>query len=176
MKTIIKMIFILAIVGLILTSLIGCTGPQGVQGVQGAQGVQGPVGPKGEKGLPGPQGEQGLPGPQGEQGIQGAPGLNMIVAMGSVLSNQSMYHKYGVKGVSWDDGIKRYIIDFEEIDYVNGGQYMALVTPHASFTYTEKYYANTSSVVGGDLVISISDSSGNLVQGNGFSFVVFEMP
>ena len=110
------------------------------------------------------------------QSIFVIPGLNMIVAMGSVLSNQSMYHKYGVKGVSWDDGIKRYIIDFEEIDYVNGGQYLALVTPHASFTYTEKYYANTSSVVGGDLVVSISDSSGNLVQGNGFSFVVFEMP
>jgi len=172
MKSINKLVILITVILMLLVPVISCTGPQGVQGVHGPQGIQGPVGPKGEQGPPGPQGEQGLPGSQGAQGV---PGLNMVVAMGSVLHNQSMYHKYGVKGVSWDDVVKRYIIDFEEIDYVNGGQYLALVTPHASFTYTEKYFANTSSVVGGDLVVSLSDSSGNLVQGNGFSFVVFEV-
>lgn len=173
MKAIGKAIILLAVVGVILVSVFGCTGPQGIQGehgLQGLQGEQGPAGPQGEQGPQGPQGEQGQTGPQGP------PGPNMIVAMGSVsnLENGRLNYGNNVSDSTWSDHYKGYIIKFTEIAYGYGGNHVAVVTPYG---FGGTVICPTTSVLGsGDLLVHLTDSSGNNIKGYGFAFVVFEVP
>ena len=164
MNTIGKVIILLAVVGVILVAGFGCTGPQGIQGEQG------PAGPQGI------QGEQGPAGPQGIQGEQGPPGPNMIVAMGSVsnLENGRLNYGYNVSDSTWSDHYEGYIIEFTEIAYGYSGNHFAVVTP---FGFGGTVICPTTSILGaGDLLVHLSDASGNNIKGHGFSFVVFEVP
>lgn len=175
-KTIGKVIAVLVILGAILVSILGCTGPQGLQGEPGPQGPQGEQGPLGPQGIQGPQGEQGPAGPKGDQGEPGLPGMNMVVAMGSVSSLEGgrLNYGYNVDDANWSDHYEGYIIEFTDIDYEYGGNYMTIVTPtgFGGMVITP----TTSRLGGGDLLVHLTDASGNDIPGYGFAFVVFEVP
>jgi hypothetical protein len=177
-KTMGKVITVLVILGAILVSILGCTGPQGLQGEsgpQGPQGEQGPPGAQGPQGIPGPQGEQGPAGPKGDQGEPGLPVMNMVVAMGSVSSLEGgrLNYGYNVADATWSDHYEGYIIEFTDIDYEFGGNYMTIVTP-TGFGGTV-ITPSTSRLGGGDLMVHLTDASGNDIPGS-FVFVVFEVP
>lgn len=179
MKTIVKAIIIFIVAVSLLLSVSGCTGPQGIQGVQGLQGVQGPVGSKGEQGPSGPQGEQGPIGPPGEQGIQGPPGSNMIVAMGSVISTdelEQLVYGYGIRHAKWEDYTSAYIVTFSDIEDFGYEKYVVQVTPYSHDMYEPLTIICRPYGCCNFMVQTIMTTSGVPVKGDGFFFVVYELP
>lgn len=114
-------------------------------------------------------GAQGPQGPQGPQGEQGPPGPNMIVAMGSISYDGSVYTGYNIQSVTWDSSQKGYIITLIGISY-RERDYVTLITPMGGG------FMGCYSQTGGtnpNLLVDIDDHMGNSIQCD-FSFVVLK--
>ncbi len=130
-------------------------------------GETGPKGDKGDTGDPGPQGEQGEIGPAGPQGD---PGLNMIVAMGSIDSVGVIRYAYNIDGCTWNSTDNRYEISFSGFEY-EYNIFMAIIQPDI---VSVPMYA-TCEALGGDLIVYIYDDTGS-PRVCPFSFIVLEFP
>lgn len=143
-----------------VTCAVGATGPQGPQGVKGDTGERGPQGV---------QGVQGVKGDTGPQGPQGAPSLNMVVAMGTVTPDGTIYSGYNVAGVTFNTSSHYYNIRLTGITY-NFLNYVTLV----SLVDSVNSGRTTESISGeGKLMVRIYDDAGNPVQ-DYFHFVVLD--
>ena len=153
MKTIGKVLVLITITALLVSSVAGCTGEQGASGPAGIQGPAGPTGPEGSVG------SQGLQGEQGEQGLQGPAGPDMIVAMGSVSMSGSIAQAYNVSSAEWTSNIYCRIkltgIDYSPMEYV------AIISGLPNGTFF--------AAVNGDLVVTTPNKGA-------FSFVVLALP
>jgi hypothetical protein len=122
------------------------------------------------EGLEGPAGAQGEQGPQGPQGEQGLPGPNMIVAMGTVGHDGTIYQDYNIESVLWNDTIQRYEITLT-FAYDNT-EYVTVVTPQVFLNATG---CASGSTPGDKLGVYIYNSAGTKIQ-TPFSFVVLQVP
>jgi len=130
----------------------------------GPQGPAGPVGPQGPAGAQGPQG------PAGPQGPQGSAGPSMIVAMGLVAPDGSVYSPLNVASVTWKDGPKWWEIKLAGIDYTFG-DYVTVV----SCMGMDGGYATHGGIIGdGALRVSTFDSTGTPIK-QAFTFVVLNV-
>ena len=163
MKTIGKVLVLITIIVLLVSSIAGCTGEQGPQGVQG------PPGPQGEQGLPGQQGEQGQ---AGVLGLQGPAGPNMIVAMGNVLSDETVSQAHNVSSAIWNSQIKIWEIQFTDI-YYQSSDYVTIVSAHSSiYGKVDSWYYEWE----GKLRVVTYEESIEWSLPYPFSFVVLALP
>ncbi len=114
----------------------------------------------------GAKGEQGPQGDQGIQGIQGERGPNMIVAMGNIKEDGTIYEGYNVTSVTLDGGY--YVITLTGITYTSSS-YVTVVTPSTYLMY--HFYTEAD----GKLLVGMRTGGFAFVPCS-FSFMVLECP